>query len=217
MKLIKIGLAAIAAMAAMAFIGASSASATVLCTTTAVPCSGGHATSEMYGPGDVIEGTATNATLTSNLATVVCEHSETKASIETTGGASSTVTGKITALNFTGCKTTTGVNCDVNVENVPYHAEVHWVTGDNGVLTVKTGGTGNPGATVVCAGVISCTFSKSLFSLPVDGGSPASVTANKVSLERTNFGVTPICGSEAFWDATYTATGANSSIYVLKE
>jgi hypothetical protein len=170
----------------------------------------------MYEPGAIIEGTSTNATLTSNLATVTCTDSLTKAEVKTTGSESTTVTGTITELNFTGCKTGAGLGCTVTVENLPYHAEVHWVSGSNGTLTAKSDGSGNPGAIVVCAGVISCTFSKSLFTLPVDGGNPGLVTANKVSLERTPFGGTPLCGNESFWDATYTAIGANTSIFVLK-
>jgi hypothetical protein len=205
------GLAAIAAVAAMAFIGASSASATVLCKTATVPCP------EKYEAGTIIEGTATNATLTSNLATVVCGHSVTKTKVENAGGAAATVTGSITTLSFTSCATTTGVPCTVTVEKLPFKAEVHWTVGANGTLTAESGGTGSPRASVVCAGLISCTFEKALYTLPVDGGNPASVTANKVSLERTPFGGTPLCGTESFWDAKYVSVGAVTSIFVAKE
>jgi len=171
----------------------------------------------MYEPGMIVEGTATNATLTSNLATVICDHSFAEAETQTTGGASATVTGTIKVLNFTGCETTTGLGCTVSVENTPYHALVHWVSGDDGTLAVKTGGGGSPGAAVVCAGVMSCTFERSLFTLPIDGSNPAAVAASKVSLERTPFGGTPLCGIQASWDATYTAVGGITSIFVLKE
>jgi hypothetical protein len=207
-----LGLAAIAAMALMAFLGAGSASATVLCTQALTTCPGGHETGEMYEPGDVIVGTSTNARLTSDLANVKCTNSETEAELESTGGASETVTGKIIELNFTGCKTEqlVPVNCTVTVNNLPYNAEVHWTEGRNGQLTVTSGGAGNPGATVVCIGVINCTFSNTLFSLPVDGGNPAKVTANKVNLLRNG----GLCGNEAFWDATYEST---TPVYVLKD
>lgn len=213
MKYTKIlGLAAVAAMALMAWLGASSASATVLCkNSTSTPCS------EKYAPETIIEGAATNAKLTSNLATVSCTNSETTAETKTEGSASTTVTGTITALDFTGCTTGAGVPCTVTVNHLPYHAEIHWTTGNNGTLTVSSDGSGSPGANVVCAGVISCTFERTLFTLPVTGGAPASIAANAISLERTPFGGTPLCGTEAFWDATYTATGANSTIYVRKE
>jgi hypothetical protein len=101
------------------------------------------------------------------------------------------------------------VNCSVTVNNLPYHAEVHWTEGHDGVLTVS-GYEGNPGATVVCAGVINCTFSNTLFSLPIDGGNPAKVTANKVNLLRNG----GLCGNEAFWDATYETT---TPVWVLKD
>jgi hypothetical protein len=206
------GLAAIAAVAAMAFIGASSASATVLCKTATVPCP------EKYGAGTIIEGTATNATLTSNLATVVCGHSAAKTEVAIEGGPAATVTGRIINLTFTFCFTSEGmIPCTVSVQKLPYHAEVHWTTGANGLLTAKSGGKGSPGVNVVCTGVISCTFEKTLFTLPIDGGNPASVTANKVSLERTAFGSPSLCGSDASWDVTYNAVGANTSIFVAKE
>jgi hypothetical protein len=207
-RLIKMfGLAAIAAVAAMAFIGASSASATVLCTQNIEPCEGGHETEEMYGETDTIKGKALNPRLTSDLSNVKCANSETTAEVETTGGAEESVTGTVTALNFNECKTEqlVPVNCTVTVNNIPYHTELHAEGGGNGMLTV-TGVTEdpaeNPGATVVCAGVINCTFSKPLFELPVTGGNPASITASKVSLSRTG----GTCGNEAFWDATYVST-----------
>jgi len=79
---------------------------------------------------------------------------------------------------------------------------------------VKTGGSGNPGATVFCAGVINCRFFKTLFELPVTGGNPAHVTASSVGLSLENLG---LCPASASWDATYAATGANSEIWVAKE
>jgi hypothetical protein len=216
MKYIKIlGLAAVAAMALMAFVGASSASATVLCKVSTSPCP----TGSMYEPGTVIEGVSTNATLTSDLATVVCTNSETVAKTETTGSSTTTVTGTITALTFTGCTANNGtVKCTVTVQGLPYHAEVHWGSGVNGTLTVKAHAGGvSPGATVVCAGLISCTFENTLFTLPVNGGNPATIVANAVPLERTAFGGTPLCGTTAAWDATYTAVGTNTSINVLSQ
>src|SRR4051812_40448807 len=103
MKYLKIlGLAALAAMAVMAFVGAGSASATVLCTQnlSEEECQEGHEAEQMYEPGNVIKGLAKEARLTSDLSNVVCKTSETEAQIETTGGPEETVTGSIKALNF---------------------------------------------------------------------------------------------------------------------
>lgn len=213
MKYAKIlGLALVAAAALIAFVGAGSASATVLCKNGTSPCS------EIYGAGTTIKGKSTNAVLTSNLATVACTESNTTAEVTNQGSASTTVTGTITALSFSGCTASAGtVSCEVSVNNLPYHAEVHWTSGVNGTLTASSGGSGSPGANVVCGTLISCTFERTLFTLPVNGGNPANIVANKVSLERTPFGGTPLCGTEAFWDATYTAVGENTNISVLKE
>jgi hypothetical protein len=207
-----LGLAAVAAMALMAFVGASSASATVLCNVSTSPCPAGG----IYGSGQVIKGTASNAELTSTgigFPNVICGTSKTETKIENAGGAAATVTGQVTALTFENCKTSTGIECKVEVENLPYHAEVHWTEESDGTLTVKTGGTGNPGATVICGTVISCTFSKSLFTLSVTGGNPAHVTAAQVPLELTKIGA---CPASATWDATYVATSP-TSIWVAQQ
>jgi len=220
-KYVKIlGLAVVAAMALMAFVGASSASATVLCEETPTGTNPATCpTGATYGPGTTIIGTAVNAKLTTTgvgFPNVICKHSETEAVTETTGGAAATVTGRIENLTFSECKTDQVIPtpCTVSVEHLPYHAEVHWTTGThNGTLTVKTGGTGNPGAAVICSGVIECEFSKSLFELPVTGGNPAHVTASQVGLSLTSLG---LCPSSASWDATYAATGP-TNIWVAKE
>jgi hypothetical protein len=214
MKFIKmLGLVAAAAMAAMALVGASSASATVLCKV--APTENKCPAGSTYGAGTVIKGTTEVATLTSPAGNVTC-HSETEAKTANAGGAAETVKGEITALSFNNCvldplKT----ECTVETNNLPYNAEVHWTSGtNNGTLTVeKHAGGGNPGATVTCAGVIECTFSNTLFNLPVTGGNPATVTANEVTLLREG----GLCPSTAKWDATYKAIGVNVAIWVAKE
>lgn len=222
MRLIKMfGLAMVAAVAAMAFIGASSASATVLCETQPTTPSSDTAvchTGWDIGANAVITGTAEEPELTSTgvgFPNVVCAHSETKATVTNTGGASSTVTGTIDELDFTNCETTKvpKVACTVTVENLPYHAEVHRITNTyDGELTVKTDGNGNPGAKVECVGgVIKCTFSSTLFNVQVDGGASASVTAVNEPLTLTSLGA---CPNSASWDATYEATGLTTEIWV---
>lgn len=214
MKYIKVlGLAAIAAMALIAFVGASSASATVLCTRNLTSCPEGHSTEEMYEVGDIITGTSTNATLSSDLSNVICEHSETVAEITSTGGSGLPVEGEIIELNFSKCHTETALPtpCKVEVVNLPYLAKVVAVGGGNGELFVSSGGSGSPGAAVTCAGIIECTFTRSVFELPVTGGNPASITANEVPLNRTG----GLCGTRASWNATYKAVGTNTAIWVV--
>ncbi len=220
MKYIKIlGLAAVAAMALMAFVGASSASATVLCSQTPSGTPAACPTASTYGAGTTITGTAEGALLTNNLNPVECEHSETEARITNTGGASSTVVGTIEELNFTGCSTTNIpiTNCTVTVEHLPYLGEVHWTEGThNGTLTGLNHGNGVPGAKVVCGTVINCRFSAEP-TLDVNGGNPASVLANEESLTISGGGLLmPICPSTAKWDAEYVATSP-TAIWVAKE
>src|SRR4051812_8976423 len=136
-----LALAAIAAAALMAFIGAGTASATQLCTD-----SGGICT-EYSG---TIKGTSTNATLATNLANVECSDSET--TIVANSATGTPILGEVTGLTFTGCRTeVTLVPCTVTVKNLPYSAELEGKT-----LTV-TDAVG-AGAKVVCGTVLSCEF-----------------------------------------------------------
>jgi hypothetical protein len=166
----------------------------------------------MYESGDVIVWTSTNSRITNDLANIKCAHSEIEVELETTSGEGETVTGTILELNFVGCKTEQliPVSCSVTVNNLPYLAEVHWTSGHNGQLTVESRGSGNPGTTMVCLGTRNCTLSNVQFSLPVDGGNPAKVTANKVNPLRNG----GLCGNEAFWDATYEST---TPVWVLED
>lgn len=204
MRYIKmLGLAAVAALAVMAVVGAASASATTVCTSPE-PCPTAHsAGGKMYEPNDVIVGTSTNATLTSSLGNVTCKHSETALKLTTTGSTGVAVQGDVISLTFTECTLDpAGSECVVTVQNLPYAAEATVGTAPNGTLKVTSGGSGNPGANVECAGVINCTFSNTVFNLPVDGGNPAKVTASKVGLLRSG----GLCPNEATWDATYSST-----------
>lgn len=220
MKYIKVlGLAAVAAMALMALVGATSASATVLCKETPTGFEPAICPpAATYGPGTEIKGTAVDSVLTTSAGfpNVTCGHSATTAVTGTTGGAEETVTGQITALTFSECHTVsiTPTPCTVTVEHTPYHAEIHWTPeSHDGTLTVESGGKGNPGASVLCSGVIECRFFKTLFELPVTGGNPAHVTAEEVGLSLESLG---ICPTSASWDATYEATSP-TNIWVAKE
>lgn len=198
-----LGLAITAAMAVMAFVGASSASANVLCKENVSPCPAG----QTYGVGSKIVGKATDPLLTGSIE-VTCKTSETTVEVTNAGGAGN-VTGKVTALNFKECNSG-GIGCTVTVNNIPYHAEVKG-TGATGELTV-TGIAGQPGAKVVCAFFLSCTFTAPKFELGIDEGAAgvASVTAVNEELEKIAGG--GICPEESFWDANYISTTA---VYVI--
>jgi len=196
-KYIKIvGLAAVAAMAIMAFVGAASASATQLCATTGTgaECAGSGAGKFEYE--GAVTGTSTNATLATNLANVVCEHSETTLNAEASTG-SPVITGTVSALSFTGCKTEgTNIACTVTVRNLPYHSELSGTT-----LTVTD--PSGAGAKVVCGLVLSCEFLTPEANLAVVNGSPTVAKAEGVELEH-EAGLT--CPATAEWNATYAVT-----------
>ena len=188
MKWIKnLALAAIAAAALMALIGAGTASATQLCTD-----SGGICT-EYSGN---ITGTSTNATLATNLANVECSHSETTINAFTSTG--TPILGEVTALSFTGCQTEGVVHtaCTVTVKNLPYSASLEGKT-----LTVSDAV--GAGAKVVCGTVLSCEFLTKSANLAITNGSPTVAVAKEVALSHETGA---ICPSTATWSATYSVT-----------
>jgi hypothetical protein len=149
MRYIKIlGLAAVAAMALTAFLGAGSASATVLCKTT--PVSGVCPTGWHYPEGTTIDATVDGTVrLVAGPIDNTCTTSTVKGKTENTGSASETVRGSIETLTFTGC------TCPVTVIKNG-SLEIHSIAGsNNGTLTGK-----NSEVTVSCSGV-SCIYGTS--------------------------------------------------------
>lgn len=217
MKYVKmLGLAAVAAMALMAFLGASSASANVLCTENATPCPGNHPTEKKYIVGDVVTATAVSPILTGS-PEVTCDHSEVAIKITNAGGKNVNVTGEVTKLTFTGnCVAHTAfgdVGCTISAQGLNYHAEVLG-SGASASITVREGpGKGKPRANVLCGGFINCTLGKTDFNLSITSGNPATVNAEEepLELEAGGFG----CPSEARWDADYNTT--SGAVWVVKE
>jgi hypothetical protein len=201
-------LAAVAATAIMAF-GASSASATALCTVNA----GTHCPAESMEPSGTdihtVLAPGTSATLTSSLVDVHCTTSTVTGETENTGGTEELLLGEITALSFSGCKTTGGTNCTVTVVGVSSTitptATVEATDHEgNGIMEIDPEeGKTAPGAKVVCGLFINCTFeSPEGFLLDMEGGAPAHVTASEEELDRSG----GICPATASWDATYEVT-----------
>jgi hypothetical protein len=202
MKYLKmLGVAAVAAMALTAVLGAGSASAaTFLCKTSANPCT------EHYPSGTAISAslvTGTTARLTTNIGTVTCKKS-------TVGGktTSTEAHGEITSLTFTECTDPFGNPCTVKAVNTPYTASaataVAGTPNGSGTMTIS-GKAGNPGATVECGSWMNCKFTNSPIVLDVTGGAPAKIVASKEALNREG----GICPAESFWDAEYTVTAPN--------
>jgi len=197
-------LAAVAAAIVMALVGASSASATALCSVNQEECA------SPLVAGTVVEAslkTGTKATLLTDLAIVLCNKSVTSG--KTTSGAAASVTGVIESLSFSECKTEAGTSCTVGTAlSLPYNASITATGAGNGKLVVTKGsGGGNPGATVTCLGVIECTFRTPSATLNVLGGNPAVAKAEAIELpERSGL----LCPSkEAKWDAEYSVSKPN--------
>jgi hypothetical protein len=204
-----LGLAAAAAMAVMAFVGASSASATVLCTTNA-NCTTSHSEwGEMYDSGDVITATATGATLTSSLADITCESSEIALRLTGTGSSSLSVDGETDTFSFTGCETHsffTGTDPCNDSEGSVFTNRINLGTAPDGTIRF-----GLPQIKFECPGVINCTFGAGQIYLSLTGGSPAAIVASKLGLTPEGGG---FCPENAFLDVTYETT--SGSVYVQK-
>jgi hypothetical protein len=190
MKYMKmLGLAAIAAAALMAFVGASTASATVLCKTNASPCP------EHYPSGTTVEATlksGTSALLEAGFANITCTSSTVTGKTSNTGGANETVKGAISTLSFSNCNAT--VTTIKNGE-----LEIHATGKGNGSLV------GKGSEVTVAIGSTSCVYGTSTGTTlgTLTGGTPATMNV-KASLTRISGGF--LCASPATWTATYTVT-----------
>lgn len=190
MKYIKmLGLAAVAAMALMAIVGAGSASATVLCKNSAC--------TETYGAGTEVKATSSHTQLTAPFGTVTCTTNEVAGKTENAGSATETVKGPVTSLVFSSCNGVVKVLANGTLE-------VHKTTSGNGTLT-------SSGAKVTTELFgVHCVWGTAAAGTnlgTVTGGSPATVdvkaTVNLV--EGSSF----FCGSTAVWEGTYTVNSPN--------
>jgi hypothetical protein len=202
MKYLKmLGLAAVAAMAVMAFVGASSASATVICKTEVTE--GCAASGWAYPLGT--EGTASlKAGTTAVLETlggsvlITCTESTVKSTL-VKSGATTTVESGVSTLTFAKC-----TNPVVVLK--PGSAELHWIAGtDNGTLTTK-----GTEVTVNVAPFGSCIYGTgpSLDAGVTEGGNPGKM---KLSVVVPKVGGSFACPAEARVTAEYTATSPTNA------
>jgi hypothetical protein len=196
MKYLKIlGLAAVAAAALMAFVGAGTASAeTTLCKTTTTPCpSTGN-----YPVGTVIKGTSSNSKLVSAFLTDAC----TSSTVEGTLERATTPAGKITNLSWSGCTypTTTATKGELII-----HHDPNPETGThNGQLTAI-------GVVVKIEGPATCYYGGEVKEgLTLKAGEKpqliAEATVNLVSNETHKSSA--FCSSTGKWTGTYAVTPA---------
>lgn len=195
MKYLKmLGLAVMAAAALTAILGASSASASTLCTATETPCSAAHkdkflhAVLEAGSSAYLIE---TGGTTASPL--VTCTESTVTAESEETGSSTETEKGLVKNLSFGGCNHTTNVIAGGTLE-------VHHIAGtDNGTVTSK-----EAKVTVSIIGV-SCVYGSQngLDIGELTGGLMATMDINAVvNLVEGGF----FCPKTAIWEGKYTVT-----------
>ncbi len=191
MKYLKLlGLTLAAALAATAIVGATSASAVVLCKENKSPCP----EAQQYPSGTKISAQLVAGTKAVLTGTLNVECSVSTVSGETTAKSGSPLPGKITGLTFKTCTT-----CPtVTAESLPYAASVTASGAGNGGLTVS-----NPKVKLSgCFGFATCIASAASVTLDVVGGNPARVKAVKEPLTLSGFG----CGSSGTWTAEYEIT-----------
>jgi hypothetical protein len=204
MKYVKmLGLAAVAAAALMAFVGASTASATVLCkvqgegsgASTGTTCPANQA----YGAGTKIKASlvsGTKAKLKTEFKTIECEESSVEGETSSEGGAGESITGPEGKLSFGKC------NCEVKVFKAGT-LSTSWISGThNGTLTSTGSETTTTCNTIF--GSVHCIYVTENDDLgTLTGGTMAKLDAN-ASIPRlpTN----GLCSAEANWTAEYTVT-----------
>ena len=191
MKYVKmLGLAAVAAMALMAFVGAGSASATVLCKVTATPCG---AANHVSGTNLTFHSTHVELRSTGGVFQSTCKKS-TVSGPSTTGGSASTVTGTVAKADLTWGE------CSEPVETIEGGSlEVHHIAKtDNGTVTAS-------GFKVKVTIGVTCYYSAGAATDlgTVTGGASPTLHINAVVNE-----VTPsfFCPDDAVWTGSYVST-----------
>jgi hypothetical protein len=202
MRYVKIiGLTVAAAMVLAMFVGASAASATVLCKESIT--SGCAAAGQAYPAGTVLQRSLEGSSvLSSNGNTLnTCTGGQFKSEITNAGGASSTVSGPNTTINFENCAAV------VHTESVG-SLEIHHIAGtDNGTVTESGTVTGNTIFGTNC--LYESGTGKDLGQLQ-GGASPTlsiNITVNEAEPKKF------ICPDTRQWAATFRVT-APTPLYI---
>lgn len=186
-RLYAFGLVLVPAILALSFTTASSASATVLCTTATSPCSGG-----VYGSGTTIEASLKGTSvLHPPFGNVECSASSIKGEVTNPGSEEANVSGAVKTLSLSTCNATVTV-----LKSGTFKVEAP--KEGNGTLKLEGFET-----TVEALG-FHCIFSGSA-SFSLKGGEMASLLGTSL-IKRTGGRSGAFCGSEASWTAEYTVT-----------
>jgi hypothetical protein len=196
------GLAAVAAAALAAFIGAGSAAATVLCSTTVEPCPPGQtwSTNTVFDF-SVPFGAKLVLTETNGEEVEACETSTMKGKITNAGSTTGTVTGPVEETNFGSCTFPTGVLKRGNLE-------IHKISAtSNGTVTVD--GTFEWTINTIFFGSCIFGFTSGTSIGDVTEGNPAILHINAV-VEKFS-GSNLACPSTELMRGTYTLTSPAST------
>jgi len=202
-----VGLAAMATMSLMAFLGASSVSATILCTATETPCSTANkytTTQDKEIEASLESGTTVSFHGINGFIDNTCSSSSVKGEISNAGGATATVAETVKEIVLGGCTNTT----------VPNNAaacglEIHNIAGtDNGTLT----GSGCT-VTMLLFGV-ECKFglANGTHLGTVTGGAMGTPDIKAV-VEKID-GSSILCPDTELWEAKYTITKPAGAMFV---
>lgn len=196
MKYVKmLGLAAVAATVLMAFVGASSASATVLCkvepTGEGTTCPTGQAYPAGTTTHEVSEGAVK---LTTTFKNIECSTSTIEVEITNEGSATETPKGPVNKLTFENC------NCEVKVIKDGTQ-EFHWVSGSGSGTVTSTGSE----ITAKCSsifGTVHCIYLTNETDVGTyTGGAEAKVDIQENEIPRLT--TNSLCAEKAAWDGTY--------------
>jgi len=199
-----LGLAVMAAAAAMAFIGAGTASATVLCENNQTTgCTSKHAvtSTESFS---LVKGTLAELYTTGGITEDSCMGSTFVVNITNAGSSSATVVGSITAANlsWSTCTSTT-------VTLTGGELEIHSIFGsDNGTVTAK-------GFAVTVTTAFDCAYGAGTgihlgtFTPNTSTGLGGTLAINTV-VKRNNEHSNVFCPETAKWVANYTQTSTTA-------
>jgi len=207
MKYVKIlGLAAMAAAALMAFIGAGTASASVLCSAKENPCSAANkwpnTTNLLF---TLKSNTSAKLVDTEGNTLDTCTGSTVEGEVEKVGSATTTVTGPVTRLLWSGCTFTTTTT---QLSKLEGHVTG---TGPNGTLTSD----GEFKVTINTVLFGSCVYGVTAGTAlgSVTGGASATFVANAIANKLSGSNVA--CPTTSKWTAEYVSTGTTALFFAV--
>jgi hypothetical protein len=211
MKYVKmLALAAVAAGALMAFLGAGTASATVICSTTADPCPAGQAWPNT-SPIDFSIPSGSSAILkdTSGNELDKCSGSTVNGEITNTGSATETVTGTIKELTWTNCLFPTKT---VSTDN---KLKVHKIAGtSNGTVTSDTQIEVTINTILFGSCIYGVPSTTDVGTITEGSGTGATFHANAIA---SRFGSNFACPSTSRWTGTYVLTSPSETTLSVSE